>query len=161
MGDYRKEYAKKHAAKLKEYHKRYDAEHLKQKLLWRKNHYKNSPEKDKARARKYYWDNVEERKRYTRKFVKDHADRYAAYAIKRHTLKLKAMPPWVNLKEIEKVYAEAKRLTCETGVKHAVDHIWPLRPGDNSFVGLHVPWNLRVITAAENNSKSNKRPDRG
>lgn len=48
-------------------------------------------------------------------------------------------------------YKEARRLTKETGIKHEVDHIWPLSRG-----GPHLPWNLRVITAEENRRKSNK-----
>lgn len=48
-------------------------------------------------------------------------------------------------------YKEARRLTEETGIKHEVDHIWPLSRG-----GPHLPWNLRVITAEENRKKGNK-----
>ena len=46
-------------------------------------------------------------------------------------------------------YEDAQRLTAETGIKHEVDHIWPLSKG-----GPHLPWNLQVITAEENRSKS-------
>lgn len=65
-----------------------------------------------------------------------------------------AMPPWADRSAIEAVYAEAQRKTQETGVMHHVDHRMPLiHP---SFSGLHVPWNLQVLTATQNLSKGNR-----
>jgi hypothetical protein len=81
----------------------------------------------------------------------------AAYAAQRRALKAMATPPWVDREALARVYVEASRRSLETGVPHDVDHVWPLR-GDG-FVGLHVPWNLRVIPAVENNRKRNRRPD--
>ena len=65
-----------------------------------------------------------------------------------------ATPPWLTAeqeKAIQWFYDEARRLTEEMGVRHVVDHIAPLN-GAHSC-GLHVPWNLQVLTDSENKSK--------
>ena len=72
----------------------------------------------------------------------------------------KASPPWLTKEhwlEIEAMYEEARLTTVETGIPHAVDHISPLK-GKKSC-GLHVPWNLRVITSRENRAKYNEEPE--
>lgn len=62
-----------------------------------------------------------------------------------------ATPVWARkghiAKQIRKVYADRPN-------GFQVDHIHPIR-GEN-FVGLHVPWNLQYLPAAENNRKHNK-----
>lgn len=62
-----------------------------------------------------------------------------------------APPPWLTDAQwegMERFYREARKLSKETGVDHEVDHIVPLQ--GKIVCGLHVPWNLRVITAVEN-----------
>jgi transcriptional regulator with XRE-family HTH domain len=66
-------------------------------------------------------------------------------------------PKWLykkDLTKIKSIYEKASRKTKKTGIVHTVDHIVPIL-GDN-VSGLHVPWNLRVITKVENDRKSNK-----
>jgi 5-methylcytosine-specific restriction endonuclease McrA len=52
------------------------------------------------------------------------------------------------------LYLQAMELTKLTGERYVVDHIVPLI--SDEVCGLHVPWNLRVITQEENLRKSNK-----
>lgn len=72
----------------------------------------------------------------------------------RRAAKLCAMPAWADSKAIQEVYAKARRIERETGVKQHVDHIVPLR-GAN-VCGLHIVENLQVLPATENIKKGNK-----
>lgn len=65
-----------------------------------------------------------------------------------------ATPVWLDHKLLIPVLAECLRLNAETKDAYQVDHIAPLRGVTCS--GLNVPWNMRVITAQENQSKGNK-----
>jgi len=68
-----------------------------------------------------------------------------------------ATPPWLTRKqktEIRQLYQIAITMTKTTSEQYVVDHIIPLRSPD--VCGLHVPWNLRVITQEANLKKSNK-----
>lgn len=62
-------------------------------------------------------------------------------------------PEWVDRREIEAIREEAQWQTRTTGIKHVVDHIVPVNHPD--VCGLTVPWNLQVITHAQNATKSN------
>lgn len=80
---------------------------------------------------------------------------------------LQAQPKWLTTEQraaVLALYEESRELTQTTGVEHHVDHIVPLKASwercgrHNAACGLHVPWNLRVVTAAENCAKSNLMP---
>lgn len=64
----------------------------------------------------------------------------------------RATPPWADLRAIAAVYRTARERTHASGERHEVDHVIPL---DGTLVcGLHVAWNLRVVSRTENARKA-------
>jgi hypothetical protein len=81
----------------------------------------------------------------------------AAYAAKRRSAKAERTPPWLSVEQHElilKFHIEASELTAATGVLHHVDHVVPLR--GKTVSGLHVPWNMQILTATDNLKKNNR-----
>lgn len=76
---------------------------------------------------------------------------------KRETLKAQACPAWLNAQhwiEMKDMYKLAQQLSTVENIQYHVDHIVPLQ-GKN-VCGLHVPWNLQLLTATQNLQKHNK-----
>jgi hypothetical protein len=83
--------------------------------------------------------------------------RSTANSVKRQVSKIQATPKTLSveqIKEIQHFYVLAQELEQLNGIKYHVDHIVPLR--GKTVCGLHVPWNLQVLTAEENMKKHNK-----
>lgn len=78
-------------------------------------------------------------------------------AVMRRKKVMDATPLWLSIeqrKEMSGIYFESILATEKTGIKHEVDHIVPI--SGKLVCGLHVPWNLQVITKLENIRKSNR-----
>lgn len=90
-------------------------------------------------------------------WARKNRDRVNALDAKRNAAKAKATPSWADPAAIRAIYREAARLTQETGVRHEVDHIYPLR--GRMVCGLHCEANLQVLTKAENQRKYNRMPE--
>ena len=69
----------------------------------------------------------------------------------RRAAKLNATPSWVDYDAIHEIYVNAAMLSM------TVDHVVPLK-GKN-VCGLHVPWNLQLMSKAENSKKHNRHVD--
>ena len=107
--------------------------------------------------RKYRAKNREDLNKKHSEYKKSNRDICNAQWMKYHAKKMGATPSWLteeHHKQIRQIYAHAKECEMLTGDKYHVDHIIPLQ-GKN-ISGLHVPWNLQVLPADINISKSNK-----
>jgi hypothetical protein len=134
-----------------------------------KRKYKPKSEASKAAGKRYYEKNkevviaranmrpAEEKNKYRQHHKKNNPEYYNALNSVRKRRHREATPPWVTAEQkiaMRHIYLEAQKLTKLTGVRYVVDHEVPLI--NDSVCGLHVPWNLRVITQEENLIKSNK-----
>ena len=130
---------------------------------------KPKTEAAKAAGKRYYERNKEiviaraaarppEEKRRNRAEYKDrNVDVVRADTSVRKRRHREATPNWLTIEQklsMRQLYLQARKLTEITGERYVVDHIVPLR--SHEVCGLHVPWNLRVITQEENLKKSNK-----
>jgi 5-methylcytosine-specific restriction endonuclease McrA len=98
-----------------------------------------------------------EKQLYKITYKQNNPDLYKALTSFRRRRFRDATPHWLTHKqksEIRQLYRIAITMSQTTGERYVVDHIIPLQ--GESVCGLHVPWNLRVITQEENLAKSNK-----
>lgn len=132
---------------------------------------KSKPKSEAAKAagRRYYERNKEMVKAraisrpkhevdfYKKKYKEENPELYKALTSVRKRRHREATPPWITKEQklaMRNLYLQAQKLTKITGEKYEVDHKIPLIHPE--VCGLHVPWNLVVITKKENLKKSNK-----
>ena len=163
VDNYNREYRKAHRKEAVEYNATYRVKNREQKRIRDAEYYQKNKDKIKAKQKNYYTRYYEQNKEHlsikAKTYRKTNSGKVNAWTAKRHAAKLEATPKWLteeHLKQIEAFYVEAARLTRETGVRHEVDHIVPLQ--SKKVRGLHVPWNLQVLTKEENNRKKNALP---
>lgn len=116
---------------------------------------KKFSEQSKAR----YAKNPEAKKQSVEKWRKNNLSKAGEIRNRYRLRKINAMPNWltpIHMAQIQEFYDIALAKTTQTGIIHHVDHIHPLR--GNGFNGLHVPWNLQVLTKKENLHKLNNMP---
>ena len=118
-----------------------------------------------AKRRKKYRTNPDYKKKRIdaqKKYYADNKSVCVYNAAKRRKLTITATPPWQSKEDviaIRKVFKLRQRKSEESKKLYHVDHIVPLygvdENGNRNVSGLHVPWNLRVITQKTNRAKSN------
>lgn len=148
-----------------------EEEKKKAKAEWDRQYRLRKKEQIKQKKQQYYLENKEKIaeknkanyaaspkkvKLRTKLWKENNRERHNAKCMERHTKKMQACPSWLSEDDkwfIQEAYHIAKLRSEVTGIKYHVDHIVPLR--GKEVCGLHVPWNLQVITASENCSKRN------
>jgi hypothetical protein len=111
--------------------------------------------KDQSNQRSKKWReaNPDRRKEIANAWVKRNPEQAAQHQRLRAAGAKRAQPQWADKSRMKAIYKEA-RLRRASGEQCHVDHIVPLI---SAFVsGLHCEANLRIISAAENQSKSNR-----
>lgn len=117
----------------------------------RKLRYAERREEIRAHRKVYQAENLEHRRAVAAAWQKANPDKCRALAMARLAAKLKATPKWLTEaqhQEIKNWYTKA----VEQGKE--VDHIVPLK--GKTVCGLHVPWNMQLLTRLENLSKGNR-----
>ena len=123
---------------------------------WYKENYAKNPESHKQRAANYRVKNPEKVRESYLSSMRKRKPQKAAAEMARQAKKIQATPPWLtkeDLNQIDAIYVCAKETTNLAGFDCSVDHIVPLRGKD--ICGLHVPWNLRVVSRSYNSKKHN------
>ena len=100
---------------------------------------------------------IEKSRNRVRQWQINNPEKYAVNCAKRRYRCMQSTPVWLtndDKNSIASFYILAKELGKAAELKFHVDHIIPLK--HDLVCGLHVPWNLQVLTAKENCSKHNK-----
>ena len=155
--EYARQYSKDNVDKIKAYNKvKYDK--IKDRLSeYNKKRYKEKREEILAKVQAYRDNHKEKIKQRDRDYAKRNPHVGRAIKANYKKSKKKATPAWLTKEhydQIREFHKLAIEMQKETGIEHHVDHIVPLQ--GLTVSGLHVPWNLRVISHSENRSKSNK-----
>lgn len=104
--------------------------------------------------RQHHQTNKETRHERGRRHYQANKSDYIARSAKRRATELRRTLHLPGIEyELLRIYEEARDLR-DSGFDVHVDHVVPLQ--GELVSGLHVPWNLEIITADENMAKSNR-----
>lgn len=100
---------------------------------------------------------AEDKRRYRQAWKSKNPGEVKAFTNDRRRRHKDATPKWLSKEqrtEIRNIYKKAVEMCKDTPKAYAVDHIVPLL--GKEVCGLHVPWNLQILTAEDNYRKTNK-----
>jgi hypothetical protein len=112
---------------------------------------------NKSKTRKantdYHHRNKAVRAEQSRQWVVVNRAARRAIDAKRKAAKKQAIPIWVDMQEVRKVYVRARNAEQASGQRMHVDHIVPLQ--SPLVCGLHWHGNLQVLPGSQNEAKKN------
>lgn len=144
--DKRKQYNLDNAEYIKQRTHIYYKQNKDQIIQHKNDYYEQFPEKRVESSKKYRNNN----KKLIKRWRGQNNGVINAYTAQRYARKLQATPAWVDLEKIKVIYEQSSITTEPTHV----DHVIPLQ--GEIVCGLHVEYNLQIITPQENIKKSNK-----
>lgn len=124
--------------------------------VYQKTYNTENSAKNNARVREWIENNRDRHNAKCARWVKANPGKVNARTARRYAAKTQATPAWLTPDDhwaIAEAYDLAVLRGKTVGGKWEVDHIVPLR--GRGVMGLHVPWNLRVVPMQENRRKSN------
>jgi thiol-disulfide isomerase/thioredoxin len=154
-----KVYEEKHKEKLKQQRIEWTKNNKEHLSAWAKEWRKKNPEKTQAHyskseknrdlEKRKAWKllNQEKRNKQAAEWRKRNPVQCRFFENHRRAFKLCATPKWADKNEIIKIYKEAREKSL------SVDHIVPLK--SKLVCGLHVHFNMQLLTISENSKKSN------
>lgn len=147
--------------KVKAYNKVYKDKYKEQLAKKSSEYYKkereSNPEKNKIKCKSLYNKFKEKRLSALKIYRKQNRYKLNAIGSRHRAQKLERTPNWLTKEHLEQIklfFKKAKELQRGDGIPRHVDHIVPLKGKNVS--GLHVPWNLQILTQHENVTKNNK-----
>ena len=138
---------------------------------WRRNNKDRVQKRDAMYYQKYKSRKIEYANEYRSKFPEKTAlvcrnwraknkHKHAHSERKRQAAKMSATPKWLSKSDyvwMDKIYYQARLTSDKYSADINVDHIIPLQGKD--VCGLHVPWNLRLVSRSYNSTKNNNPDD--
>lgn len=137
-------------------YKRFEKNNKEKFTEYRAKSYKKHEDKKRAYAKAYREANPEKTKEAVKKYRKANQSHFTRLQMEREKKIQQACPPWMTKADkdwMDDIYKTSKQIKDQYGVDTAVDHIIPIK--GKTVCGLHVPWNLRVVTRSYNSQKLN------
>jgi hypothetical protein len=152
-----KEYTLKNKEVIKERMAKYRAKNKDEKSKRDLEYYYANKDRVLTKARERYSKNKAKIKSRVKAYTKANKSKVTAHKAKYRAAKYNATPDWLtkeHLEQIEEFYETARDLAwLNEGEILQVDHIIPLQ--GKEVCGLHVPWNLQILSKSKNISKFN------